>query len=152
MDRMTTRSGWYRPHPSFAWRNLLPCEKLLKRRMKASFDAHRRRAALDRQQLEYGLDDLMSLVQSADRCCYCGAVLTPATIALDHKMPTCRTGDYGLGNLAVCCGDCQLRKGLLNAGEYRSLLDLLAGWHPRAARDVLARLKAGGSIYRGGQC
>ena len=64
--------------------------------------------------------------------------------AFDHQTPTCRAADYSLGNLAVCCRPCNEAKGLLTAAEFRQLLALVDGWHPRARQDLLARLKAGG--------
>jgi hypothetical protein len=121
----------------------------LRRRCKASLDAQRRRAAADRQELGYDLADLLALVRQAERCCYCGAPLSPATFALDHATPTCRTADYSFDNVAACCGACNAAKGLLSAAEFRALLALIGDWHPRARVDVLAKLRAGGKRFAG---
>jgi hypothetical protein len=121
----------------------------LRRRCKASYDSHRRRAAADRQQLGYTRADLEALVRRAERCPYCGTPLSPATFALDHATPTCRAANYSLGNLGVCREPCNIAKGLLSAAEFRALLALIGDWHPRARADVLARLRAGARRYAG---
>ena len=122
----------------------------VRQRCKASLDAHRRRATADRQRLDFDLAALVETVTAAERCAYCGVPLTPATWTLDHKTPTCRAADYALGNLAVCCRPCNEAKDLLTAAEFRDLLHLLGGWHPRARQDLLARLRVGGRA-RGGR-
>jgi hypothetical protein len=124
-------------------------EKLLRKRVKASLDAHRRRAAADRQPLEYDLAALLDLVNGEDRCAYCDAWLTVTTFAPDHAMPTSRTANYTSGNVAVTCEPCNSAKGLLSAQEFLALLALVAGWHPWARADLLARLRAGGKRFAG---
>ena len=122
---------------------------LFNRRTKASYDAHRRRAAADRQQLGYDLADPRELVQAAERCAYCGAPPSPATFALDHATPSCGRADYSLGNVVVCCAGCNLTEGLMSLAEFRALLALTEGWHPRARQDLLARRRAGSAGDRG---
>ena len=77
--------------------------------------------------LGYALAALLELVEGADRCCSCGAELTVATFAQEHKTPTYRAADYTLGDLAVCCEPCNSAKGLLSAQEFRALLALVDG-------------------------
>jgi hypothetical protein len=43
----------------------------------------------------------------------------------------------------------EAKGGSLDADEFRALLALLRGSHPRAWGDVLGRLRAGGKRYRG---
>jgi 5-methylcytosine-specific restriction endonuclease McrA len=118
----------------------------LRRRCKASLDAHRRRAAADHQELNYTAADLQALVTAADvvHCAYCGGLLDVPDWVFDHAVPPCRSGTYRLANLRLACRSCNESKGLLTADEFRELLQLLSGWHPRARADLLARLKAGG--------
>jgi 5-methylcytosine-specific restriction endonuclease McrA len=115
----------------------------------AALHGHRKRAWADRQQLDYGLAELERLARKAVTCAYCGAVLTPGTLAFDHATPTARRADYRLGNLRVACVPCNCAKGCLSADEYLALLALLRGFHPAAWGDVLGRLRSGGKRYRG---
>jgi 5-methylcytosine-specific restriction endonuclease McrA len=117
-------------------------------RCKRALAEHRRRAKADRQTLDYDPADLERLARAAVACPYCHAVLTPATLAFDHAMPTCRAADYRLENLRVVCAPCNLAKGVMSEEEFLQLLDLLRRWHPRPAGDVLARLRSGGKRYR----
>jgi hypothetical protein len=74
-------------------------------------------------------------------------LLLPGAFTFDHQTPTARAADHFLGNLAVCCIPCNLAKGILDAGEFVALLQLLRGWHPRSSADVMGRLRAGGRRY-----
>lgn len=122
-------------------------ETPLRKRCKASVAAHRKRARQDRQTLDYGVEDLEARAKCQRNCAYCGAYLTVATISWDHRTPTCRQADYSLGNLALCCEQCNRAKGLLTAEEYCALLGLIRTWHPRAQGDVLGRLRSGAGRY-----
>jgi hypothetical protein len=119
----------------------------LRRRCRRAPAEHARHARADRRPLGYGLADLEALARGSRNCCYCEAWLTASTLAFDHQTPTCRAADYRLGNLAVCCGPCNLANGLLTADEFRQLLTLLRTWRPPARAGVLARLRAGGRRY-----
>jgi 5-methylcytosine-specific restriction endonuclease McrA len=123
----------------------------LLRRCRAAARDHRARAARDRQALDYGPEDLAVLAGERPHCVYCGRPLLPGEVAFDHKTPTCRAADYRLTNVAVSCRPCNEAKGQLSAGEFAQLLALLRTWPPRAFADVLGRLRAGWTRYRGGR-
>ncbi len=45
------------------------------------------------------------------RCVYCGLVLPPEQLSLDHVQPRMRGGDGSEGNLVTACRPCNARKG-----------------------------------------
>lgn len=59
-------------------------------------------------------------------CVYCGAVLPPEQLTVDHVQPRARGGDGSGGNLVTACGPCNVRKG------HRPLAHFLAD-EPAAA-------------------
>ncbi len=128
---------------------LVTLPSVFHRRTQNSYAAHCKRARADRQELDFTLDDLRGLVHDARDCPYCGCLLTEQTFSLDHKVPTSRQGNYALANLIVCCIGCNLAKGTMSHDEFHALMALLATFHPRARRDLLSRLKAGGKVCAG---
>jgi hypothetical protein len=52
------------------------------------------------------------------RCVYCGEVLPPEQLSLDHVQPRLRGGDSSEGNLVTACRPCNLRKGSLPAWAW----------------------------------
>ncbi len=79
------------------------------------------------------------------RCVYCGAVLPPEQLSLDHVQPRLRGGDGSAGNLVTACRPCNTRKGSLPAwawlaelpDERASFLRLATAVWPRHRRAVL---------------
>ena len=51
------------------------------------------------------------LLRDHNTCQYCGKVLPPTELTLDHIMPRSRGGDSSWDNLVACCRACNNRKG-----------------------------------------
>jgi 5-methylcytosine-specific restriction endonuclease McrA len=129
---------------------LIPADPL-RRRCQDALAAHRKRARAEGQEIDYGLADLEELARDTPICPYCHNLIPPAGLTFDHRTPTCRGGRHALDNLVACCTSCNVGKGLLSDEEYQMLLQLLGTFHPRAAADVLGRLRAGGARYAHGR-
>lgn len=127
-----------------------PLDAALLARCRAAYAKHKRRARADRQRLDYTVLDLLALARRTPTCPYCRCVLHPGILAFDHRIPPVRSGRHALDNLLACCATDNEAKGVMTEEEYRELLALLRGWHPRAGADVLARLRHGGRRYRRG--
>lgn len=56
------------------------------------------------------------------RCRYCGVGLTRHDATGDHVHPVSRGGVNKLKNIVIACGDCNSRKGSMEAGMFRKLL------------------------------
>ena len=52
------------------------------------------------------------------RCVYCGLVLPPEQLTLDHVQPRMRGGDWSEGNLVSSCRSCNADKGSTPAWAY----------------------------------
>jgi len=52
------------------------------------------------------------------KCAYCGRVLTPETVTIDHKVPLSRGGSSYIMNIAPACGGCNSSKRATTAEEY----------------------------------
>jgi 5-methylcytosine-specific restriction endonuclease McrA len=106
-----------------------------------------------RGKLGYSMEELRQHVRSALNgqvyCPYCNDRLTVADFSLDHLHPVSRGGEHELDNLIVCCTGCNQSKGSMNDGEFTALLAVMAAWPEAVRRDTLARLRAGGRMYRG---
>lgn len=78
------------------------------------------------------------------RCVYCGEVLPPERLTLDHVQPRMRGGDHSPGNLVTACAPCNTRKGSAPAwaflaelpDERANFLRYAAGVWPRLRRAV----------------
>jgi 5-methylcytosine-specific restriction endonuclease McrA len=93
----------------------------------------------------------VALVRASPLCFYCKTPV-PFDWQLDHRTPTARTPRaHALANLCVACSGCNSAKGQMDAEEFARLLQLVAGFHPAAAVDVLRRLRAGGRRYQSGR-
>ena len=80
-------------------------------------------------------------------CRYCGEVLTPQNIGLDHIVPLKRGGTSEMTNLDPgCCKRCNRRKGELTSYEYSSLLKFLED-KPIMKAIVIKRLSAAGFMF-----
>lgn len=54
---------------------------------------------------------------SRGRCEYCGAIVPPAELTMDHKVPVARGGRSTKGNIAACCKACNMSKSCLTQAE-----------------------------------
>src|SRR5262249_3967605 len=115
------------------------------------FETHRRCARAAGKCVFYRLEDLRGGVErdlARGACLYCRVPLSVATFVLDHRVPIPRGGRFVFRNLEVCCRDCHLLKGFLDAQEFRELLALLASWPKPLQQHFRARLRAGASLVR----
>jgi hypothetical protein len=60
--------------------------------------------------------------------------------------PTSRGGHHSLTNLVVCCERCNQTKGPLTAQEFEALLAFLRRGNFFVAKNLLARMRAGGRV------
>jgi 5-methylcytosine-specific restriction endonuclease McrA len=121
-------------------------QRTFARRSYWAWKHHRDRAEKAGQRLHYTLEQLRGLLNAAlhGNCPYCGRCLTTDNWSVDHRTPTSRGGNFEFDNLEVVCKGCNAAKGPLRAEEFTDLCQLLLSWPPPAARNLLARLKAGG--------
>jgi 5-methylcytosine-specific restriction endonuclease McrA len=113
------------------------------------FNAFKRQARAAGTCLTYRLEDLRTLVEkqlARPYCPYCQGPFTLATMALTHKTPIVRGGKFTYRNLEVCCPDCHLLRGVLDAQEYRELRLLIATWPRPVQTRFLAGLKTAQSL------
>jgi 5-methylcytosine-specific restriction endonuclease McrA len=62
------------------------------------------------------------LLRDRNTCQYCGTVLGPSELTLDHVMPRSRGGNSSWENLVTCCHPCNRRKGNQMPHEARMKL------------------------------
>jgi hypothetical protein len=94
----------------------------------------------------YKLDDLRGLVERTlgDRGCpYCRGPVTVGSFVTGCKVPLERGGRGSFRNLEVFCTDCHVLKGILDASEYREMLQLVQSWAKPVRNHFLARLRSG---------
>jgi 5-methylcytosine-specific restriction endonuclease McrA len=118
---------------------------LLWQRTQEWFDALKRQARAAGTCPAFRLDELVALVErhlTRPTCPYCRGTFTVATMALGHPTPIARGGRFSLRNVEVCCHDCHLLRGPLDAQEYRELRLLLATWPRPIQKRFLAGLQA----------
>lgn len=77
-------------------------------------------------------------------CCYCGCKLTVKKVTPDHKHSIALGGSWDLDNICFSCQSCNWQKGILDAEEFRSLLQFCKYLTPDSAADVKRRLSIGG--------
>jgi 5-methylcytosine-specific restriction endonuclease McrA len=113
------------------------------------YSAHKHRAHLARQILDYTLEDLRAYTRSrfASGCAYCHQPLTARSFSLDHAIPTSQGGTFSIANLHLCCNHCNKRKANLTSAQFLQLLALVLTWPPLVARQFLARLSTGFRFY-----
>lgn len=56
--------------------------------------------------------------QKSNTCCYCGKELALKEKTIDHIQPINRGGETVLGNLVVCCEECNTEKSDMTLQEY----------------------------------
>jgi hypothetical protein len=110
----------------------------------------RKRARADFAELRYGVQDLLVLAHNSPLCYWCRAPLSFG-FEFDHKLPIARSHRaHTIDNICCSCSDCnQAHGGWMDEQEFRALLQLLDSFDVRSRRDVLTRLKAGGSRFAG---
>lgn len=122
-------------------------QSLFMRRTLSIYNGMKKRAAENGAMLDFDIEWLRGFVHRrvGSPCAYCPAILSVATLCLDHPDPIARGGSFRYGNLFVCCKPCNFQKGILNAGEFRNLLKILdTQMDSEAAADVKRRLTIGG--------
>ena len=84
----------------------------------------KKRAEKRRQQVleaggSFSSGDLLILrVMLFDRCAYCDSALHGGGV-VDHMQPVSRGGSSSLGNLTLCCSQCNQEKHAKTVEEYR---------------------------------
>jgi hypothetical protein len=119
---------------------------LLWRRAAILYESLRQRARQAGKCLGYSSLDLAGFLECrlTDHACpYCAGPLSVENFVLEDGVPILRGGRHTLRNLGLCCPDCHVLKGTLDAHEFRELRALLAGWPRPVQADFLARLRAG---------
>lgn len=95
------------------------------------------------------LDSFGGSWDSAVQCTYCTCWLNVQTFVIDHVEPLKFGGSCGLDNLALCCEECNRRKGALSADGFRKLIEFsVTELHPQDANEIFGRLKDGGAYMR----
>jgi 5-methylcytosine-specific restriction endonuclease McrA len=100
--------------------------------------------------LPFSLSELREICSQAlgRPCPYCATTLDIRNLSLDHAIPVCRQGSWGLDNQVPCCKRCNQIKGPLDSLEFTSLLNLLRAWDPKAKANLLSRLYVSGKKVR----
>ena len=65
----------------------------------------------------------VELKKYAKHCAYCGKYIPWSQRTVDHITPKKYGGDYGLGNLIICCRECNIKKGSMPLREFRKIVD-----------------------------
>jgi len=60
------------------------------------------------------------------RCHYCGKVVPPAQLTMDHVVPLARGGQSVKGNIVACCKDCNSKKKSMPFFEWQEYLEKLS--------------------------
>jgi hypothetical protein len=121
-------------------------QKVFINRTSDIYSAQKRRARKYRQEIQYSLEAFREWVLESEICTYCRVRLTVQTFSADHNLPVSRVSGpaaWSIGNIAICCGPCNLAKGNLSGGEFERLLQAIKDFAPVAQQSILARLRAG---------
>lgn len=79
---------------------------------------------------------VMSLaIMWGDVCSYCGTCLDDGNRTLDHYIPRSKGGENALGNLRLCCFDCNKAKADLDGPTWEAAL--IARLCPRCLKSVV---------------
>lgn len=125
-----------------------PARKRLKKTNPALYRARRLRVSYKRLGVDRSTEDILKEIQSLKSCTYCNEPLDPLDISLDHILPSSRGGSDTQENLHLVCLGCNLVKGNLTDGEYKSLLEFMKD-KPKLKEIIRRRLKASGFMFRG---
>lgn len=116
------------------------------------FNNLKQRAKKDGRFVDFDLADIRRIVHNAiveGACVWCRNALTSSNFSGDHRLPTSRGGAHSIANICICCLDCNLAKGPIEYYEWRELMQVINTWPLEVRRNLLLRLKAGGSKVKG---
>jgi len=90
------------------------------------------------------------LLRDRNTCQYCGEVLAPADLTLDHVIPRSRGGSSTWDNLVACCHACNRRKGnrLLSEIDDMALLREPRPFSLHTSRQIMRMLGRGDDRWR----
>lgn len=75
------------------------------------------------------------VVMWGDICAYCGTTLTDSNRTLDHYIPRSKGGENALGNLRLCCFDCNKAKADLDGPTWEAAI--IARLCPKCLKSVV---------------
>jgi hypothetical protein len=118
------------------------------------YNGQKQRAEENKQELPFTLEEFRAWlcpkefnesVPFENRRCRCGVRLTIKSMAVDHKTPIARGGEWALSNCQVICKPCNFRKGQLSFAEFVKLIHFANDeLSPEGREDVWRRLTLGG--------
>ena len=90
------------------------------------------------------------LMRDRNTCQYCGEVMLPSDLTLDHVVPRSRGGNSTWENLVACCHPCNRRKGnrLLNEIDDMILLREPRPFSLHTSRQIMRMLGRGDDRWR----
>ena len=90
------------------------------------------------------------LLRDRNTCQYCGEVLPPGELTLDHVIPRSRGGNSTWENLVACCHSCNRRKGnrILNEIDDMILLRDPRPFSLHTSRQIMRMLGRGDDRWR----
>lgn len=77
------------------------------------------------------------------RCEYSGEVLDIGNLAIDHRFPVSRAGNFDLCNLAICSKQQNLRKGNMTEVEYGQFKAHVERYAPEVQESIWKRMEIG---------
>lgn len=132
------------------WKKRVKKPATLASRAKSTITNLSKRCQVSRQMVREWATPLLEDVSAGGRLCeYCFAPLNLDNVGFDHKVPISRGGDRWGANLTLCCQPCNKIKGALSDSEYSSLLELINAWDDLPRKNVLMRLRLGGTFFGG---
>ncbi|HLW51268.1 MAG TPA: HNH endonuclease signature motif containing protein [Candidatus Angelobacter sp.] len=131
--------------------NVSPAVAIFHKRARSIYDGMKARAKELHIELPFDLDIftmwLLDRFNSGPagttRCEYSGRVLSAEDFFVDHKTPISRKGSFWLDNLAICSEKENLRKGNMDAAEYRALQEFARCLPPEVEASIWRRLEVG---------
>jgi 5-methylcytosine-specific restriction endonuclease McrA len=90
------------------------------------------------------------LLRDRNTCQYCGVVLPPGELTLDHVIPRSRGGNSTWENLVACCHGCNRRKGnrMLNEIDDMKLAREPRSFSLHTSRQIMRMLGRGDDRWR----
>jgi hypothetical protein len=110
------------------------------------YNGQKSRAEEKKVELSFTLEQFRDWLRPfVDTKCRCGTKMTIKGLAVDHKIPIARGGNWGLDNLQVLCKSSNFRKGQLLPDEFEALEDFVNTKLTAESReDLWRRLTLGG--------
>jgi len=128
----------------------------LKKTNWANYKASQLRGSWRERAKKYGenLDDVPTRAQIQEwleaqqpiKCYIEGTFISAEVIEVDHKIPICRGGGFGLDNMGCTSRYYNNVKGSLTEEEFRNLLKLVKTWEDKGA-SLFKRLMASNHIF-----